>query len=313
MTTRLSLQTRVALFLPSVGNAYTDLVREDCRAAALRHGFILSESDAENDTNRQVQQIQDALRAPLTARPRALLVSPVEEATLRNVAREAARLGIAWVSLQRECPFLTELRREFPRVALFSVHPDQDQVGRIHAEQLRSVLPKGGEVGYIRGPLMMTSANQRAASFRSAIGGEPFHITSMSGDWSVEAGRQAAKDWLALAGRLKPDACAIVAQNDSMAQGARMAITEAERGSGAGHGLSKIPILGCDGAPNFGHRLVAARTLTATVIIPCPARRAVDTFAAVLAGANPPATDICFAVSSFPDLSALTSAPSKWF
>jgi hypothetical protein len=91
-----------------------------------------------------------------------------------------------------------------------------------------------------------------------------------------------------------------------MAYGAHLAIVEAALGS---HevGLSKILILGCDGVPNFGHRFVVDGILRATVVIPCPARLAVDTLAAVLAGAHPPSANICLAVSSFPELASLTS------
>lgn len=296
----------IALFFRVAGNEYQNLVREDCRTAALRNGLILHEHDAQNDAAKQVQQVQDCLRAPPPSRPQAILVCPVEEAALQGSAREAARLGTAWVSLQRACGYLAELRREFVRTALFSVHPNQGQIGRIQAEQLRVLLPRGGEVAYIRGPLRTTSANLRADSLRSALSGSAIHITSLSGEWSVEGGRQAAKTWLALAGRPKPEQCAIAAQNDSMAYGAHLAIVEAALGSRE-MGLSKIPILGCDGVPNFGHRFVVDRILTATVVIPCPARLAVDTLAAVLAGAHPPTADICLAVSSFPELASLTS------
>ncbi len=296
----------ITLFLRALGNEYQELVRADCRKAAIRHGLLLSEFDARGDAGRQVQQLQDCLRLPPGSRPRAVMVCPVEESALGSVAREAARLGVGWVSLQRECAFLAELRREFREVALFSVHPDQEQVGRIHAQQLQIVLPKGGEVAYIRGPLRTTSANRRAASFRTALGGERYRVASLSGEWSVEGGRQAAKGWLALAGRPKPEHCAIVAQNDSMGRGASIALMEVALESGE-PGLSKIPILGCDGAPSFGHRLVVERTLTATIVIPSPARHAVDTLAAVLGGAEPPSADVCLAVSSFPELPALSA------
>jgi ABC-type sugar transport system substrate-binding protein len=296
----------LALFFRAAGNEYQNLVREDCRTAALRHGFILHDHDAQNDAGKQVQQIQECLRAPPTSRPQAILVCPVEESALQGPAREAARLGMAWVALQRECAYLAELRREFVRTALFSVHPDQGQIGRIQADQLQILLPRGGEVAYIRGPLRTTSANLRAESFRASLSGSSIHITSLSGEWSVEGGRQAVKSWLALPGRPKPEHCAISAQNDSMAYGAHLAIVEAALGSRE-IGLSKIPILGCDGVPNFGHRFVVDGILTATIVIPCPARRAVDTLASVLAGAPPPATDICLAVSSLPELEVLSS------
>jgi ABC-type sugar transport system substrate-binding protein len=227
---------------------------------------------------------------------------------MQNVAREAIRRGVAWVSLNRAFDYLAELRREFPAVAVFSVHPDQDQIGRIQAEQVRILLPEGGEVAYVRGPLRTVSANQRATSFLSALAGEPIHVTPLSADWSVEGGRQAAKSWLALAGHPKPEHCAVAAQNDSMAHGVRLALREAK---GRLADLSNIPVLGCNGAPDFGHRLVVDQTLTATVVVPSPAQCAVDALATALAGGPPPAADVCLAVYSFPELSVLASAERK--
>jgi ribose transport system substrate-binding protein len=301
---------RIALFLRAVGNEYQELVREDCRTAALRHGLVVREINAQNEANRQVQQIQECLRGPVALRPRAILVSPVEESGLRGLAREAARQGVGWVSLNRACDYLAELRREFPTVPLFSVHPDQEQVGRIQAHQLRVLLPAGGEVAYIQGPLATTSAKQRASALRAGLAGTDIHLVSFSADWSVEGGRLAAKSWLELAGRPTGGGWVVAAQNDSMAYGARAALLE----SGADVarlGLSKIPILGCDGAPAYGHRLVVERALAATVIIPSPASRAVDELVAVLAGWRPPASDICLSVSSFPELSVLASTVRK--
>jgi ribose transport system substrate-binding protein len=302
-----SSNPRIALFLRAVGNEYQELVREDCRTAALRHGLSVREINAQNEADRQIQQIQDCLREPAALRPRAIFVSPVEESRLRGLAREAARLGIGWVSLNRACDYLAELRREFPTVPLFSVHPDQEQVGRIQAHQLRVLLPEGGDVAYIQGPLTTMSAKLRASSLRSGLAGTDIQLTSFSGDWSVEAGRRAVTSWLELAVRTKFEGCVVAAQNDSMAYGARVALVEAAVKT-AGLGLTKIPLLGCDGAPAYGHRLVLEKTLAATIIIPSPASRAIDELVAVLAGWRPPASDICLAVSSFPELAVLASA-----
>lgn len=308
--TTLSSNPRIALFLRAVGNEYQELVREDCRTAALRHGLVVREINAQNEADRQVHQIEDCLREPVSLRPRAILVSPVEESRLRGLARDAARLGIGWVSLNRACDYLAELRREFPAVPLFSVHPDQEQVGRIQAHQLRVLLPAGGVVAYIQGPLNTTSAKQRSASLRSGLAGTDIELTSFSSDWSVEGGRLAAKSWLELAGRAKIHGCVVAAQNDSMAYGARLALVEASANA-AGFGLTKIPILGCDGAPAYGHRLVVERALSATVIIPSPASRAIDELVAVLAGWRPPVSDICLSVSPFPELAVLASSVRK--
>jgi ABC-type sugar transport system substrate-binding protein len=283
-------------------------MRQDGLTSALRYGLLVSESDAQNNSALQVEQIQNSLRAPEGLRPRAILVAPVEDGPLRAPAREAARLGVTWVSLNRACDYVAELRREFPLVGVFSVQPDQDQIGRIQAEQVRLVLPEGGEVAYIRGPPLTVSADQRAASFRGALGGTPVRVTPLSANWSVEGGGQALKHWLSLGVHGSAARWAIVAQNDSMAYGARLALEEAFPRQ---LGESKTPVLGCNGARDFGLRLVIDGTLTSTVIVPSPVRTAMETLAVMFAGGPPPHTDINISVSSFPELSALASLASQ--
>jgi ABC-type sugar transport system substrate-binding protein len=300
----------IALFLRALGNEYQDLVREDCRAAAERHGLTVREVNAQNEARRQTQQIRDCLAGPANQRPRAILVSPVEESGLRDLAREAARLGIAWISLNRACEYLAPMRKEFPAIPLFSVHPDQEQVGRIQAHQLRVLLPSGGDVACIQGPAATISARQRAAALHSALAGTGVRITPFSSDWSVDGGRRAAKECLGRILREKTPVDAIAAQNDSMAYGARLALVEAAAET-RDPTLARVPILGCDGTPAYGRRLVAEKTLSATVIIPSPASRALDELVAVFAGWRPPAADICLSVSSFPELAVIATGLRK--
>ena len=57
---------------------------------------------------------------------------------LADVARQAAAGGVGWVLLNREASYLPALRAEFPGVPIFGVTPDQTQIGRIQAEQVRA-------------------------------------------------------------------------------------------------------------------------------------------------------------------------------
>src|SRR5271154_4612419 len=107
-----SSNPRIALFLRAVGNEYQELVREDCRTAALRHGLAVREINAQNEADRQLQQTKDCLREPAALRPRAIFVSPVEESRLRGLAREAARLGIGWGGRHRAGDHLPRFRAE---------------------------------------------------------------------------------------------------------------------------------------------------------------------------------------------------------
>ena len=301
---------RVAFFARTLENDYQAMLREDCAATARRRGFSVRDYNAGNDADRQVRQIQECLREPDARRPTAILVSPVREIVLRSVAREAARLGMAWVSLNRTCDYLSELRREYPRQALFSVDADQRQVGRFQGRQFKILLPKGGEVFYIQGPLTTSSAQLRLAGVQQELAGTEINLVPFSADWSAEAAAQGTRNWIAiLRGRKLPE-CVVGAQNDTMASGARMALQE-EASSQRRPEIATIRVTGCDGSVKFGQQLVMEGRLTATVTIPSVAGRAVEEVASVFDGGRPPMSDLLLEVDSYPSLDDLIRTTRK--
>jgi ABC-type sugar transport system substrate-binding protein len=121
---------RVALFLLSNSNDYQRLLEEDCLAAVRRRNGSVQVFSAAVDHDTQERQIRAVLAQAPARRPTALFVCPVREASLRIVAREAAALGVAWVLLNRWSEYVHALRSEFPLVPIFSVSPDQHEIGQ---------------------------------------------------------------------------------------------------------------------------------------------------------------------------------------
>jgi ribose transport system substrate-binding protein len=299
-----------ALFLQTAANDYQDLLRDDCLAAARRRSFTPRIFAADGDADRQVGQIRECLREREATRPTLMLVSPVREGSLLNVARDAARQGIGWVQLNRWGDYLTELRKEFPHVPIFSVTPDQREVGRIQGQQFKTLLPHGGELVYIRGPLGTSSAQRRWAGMVPELEGTGIKIVSFNSDWSREGGELAMRSWLEIFQGKESANFVVGAQNDSMAMGARKALVdEAIRHRRPEIGV--IPVTGCDGSPGYGQRLVTEGRLTATVVIPPVAGRAVDEVASFLDGGPLPAAEIVVAVTSWPALARLGRAAAK--
>ena len=301
---------RIALFLRTLANDYQDLLREDCLAAARRHGLIVEVFSAESDAEKQLRQIRDVLDAPEGRRPRGVLVSPVRESLLFTVAHKAAKLGVAWVLLNRWSEQLVELRNEFPQIPIFSVNPDQIRIGRIQARQFKILLPEGGEVFYLQGPYGTSSAHRRLEGAQGELAGSPIKLVPFNSDWSIDGGERTVRNWLQIFdGRELPD-CVIGAQNDNMAMGARMALMK-----GPHHDLrtvaGRISITGCDGSPRFGLPLVKAGELRATVVIPPVAGIAVDQLVKALASGRIPPAEIVVEVSSYPDLTLLAQAVAK--
>jgi ABC-type sugar transport system substrate-binding protein len=294
---------RIALFLQNGANDYQCMLRDDCQAAAARRDFLLTVYSADNDGDTQLRQIRAVFAAPRSQWPAALLVTPVREVGLLAVAHEAANLGIGWVSLNRWSDYLLELRQEFPGMPVFSVTADQTEVGRIQGRQLICLLGDTGELVYIQGPLGTSSAHKRTAGMRQELERCPnIRLVTFNSDWSSEGGEKAMRDWLRIFPRGKLPKFVVGAQNDSMAAGARRALLE---WMGSEDKAASIHLTGCDGTPMFGQRLVKEGTLTATVVIPPVAGRAVDELASTLAGGRPASAEIVVSVSSFPELEAL--------
>lgn len=294
----------LALFLRAIDNQYQSLQKATFYARAYIYGFSVVEYDAGNQAELQKQQIRDCLGVSEKTRPKALFVNPVHESSLAPVAREAARLGVAWVTLNRSSDYITDLRREYPRVPFLCVDPDQRQVGRIQGQQFRLLLPRGGDLFYICGPAATSSARLRLAGLEIELAASSIRMVVGGGDWSVESGFEATKGWLQGNRRHNWAECVIGAQNDSMAMGVHKALLE-EATERKRPDLMAVRITGCDGLPGYGQRFVIERVLASTVVIPATTGTAVDKVALALDSGQPPVTDVSLNVTSFPAIESL--------
>jgi ABC-type sugar transport system substrate-binding protein len=301
-----SAACRIALFLHS-DNDYQQALRDDCIAAAKRHGFSFRFFSATDNSGTQVEQIQACLREPKEQRPTVFLVAPVREAALLSTAYAAARLGVGWILLGRWSGYMADLREEFPRLPIFSVAADQKEIGRIQGRQFRALLPDGGELVYIRGPLGTSSAIRRFEGVQEVLQDAPIKLYALSSDWTMEGGTQAMNDWLRVFRWRDFPKFVVGAQNDTMTMGARSALAAAVSAR-TDASLRQIVFTGCDGTPRYGQRLVLEGTLRATVIMPPTSGRAVDELAAMLLEGRPrPNAEVVLNPASFPDLRALAA------
>jgi len=100
---------------------------------------------------------------------------------------------------------------------------------------------------------------------------------------------------------------AVVAQDDSMAMGARKAFQDISDSQLRDRWLA-LPFLGCDGIPKTGQAWVRSGLLVATVIVPPNAGLAIDMLSkATQAGTMPPERTLTD-VRSFPALQELDKA-----
>jgi len=241
---------------------------------------------AEGDSVTQSQQLLKAIQGPEASRPDAILFEPVGGTGLPQVASAAVAAGIGWCILNRDVPYTADLRRT-AKVPVFSVCTDHREVSRIQAKQLAALLPAGGMVLYIQGPSENFAAQQRSAGMQEAKAAS-IQFTTLRGQWTEASAFRSVSSWLRLTTSQKAHLQAIVAQNDTMAVGARKAIethiSEVERDR-----WLHLPFLGVDGLPKTGQAWVRSGLLTATVVCPPNTVPAIEVMVhALQSGVQPP-------------------------
>ena len=290
---------KLAFFLTDPENDWVRALAENAKEAARRRGFTLTTQFSVNQAIEQIQSLYATLRLPEEQRPNAIFVMPVHDQSLERVARAAAGAGIAWICLHRATGDLDALRKQFPTVPIALVGPDQDEIGRLHGRQLLSLLPRGGHVLYVQGRHDNLSTQQRAAGLREVIQGSPVEIAAViDGDWGTTEAERTVRRWLRLIGPGTP-VDVVVCQNDAMAIGARRALQEVA-GLMNRPELAQLPVLGCDGLPDVGRKLVDTGELAGTIILPSPAITAIDTLVQALETQRLPPVQVLLAPQAYP-------------
>ena len=242
---------------------------------------------ADNDSITQGTQLLKIIQGEASTRPDAIVCEPVGGPCLPQVARAAVQAGIPWVLLNRDADYIAELRRSTPRLPIFSIGSDQKEVGRIQGQQLTALVRNGGGVLQIQGPSENSTAKDRTLGMQAAL---PPHIpvTTLRGQWTEESAQRSIESWLRLNTSQKISIGAIAGQNDAMAMGARKAFSALDNNTDRDRWL-RLPYVGCDGVTKTGQSWVRTGLLTATVIIPATAGRALSILhQALLTDVRPP-------------------------
>jgi ABC-type sugar transport system substrate-binding protein len=155
-----------------------------------------------------------------------------------------------------------------------TVSLDHAAIGAIQARQLAAMLPQGGQVLVITGPLRAPAAADRLAGLQAALPPGVGLYESEAGKWMDTDGILAFESWYALYKTRSFTVDAIAAHSDELAMGARRGCEAVPNASHRAM-LLKAPLLGVDACPAYGRKLVDSGQLRASVLTPATAADAV--------------------------------------
>ncbi len=263
---------------------------------------------AENDAITQSTQLLKMIQADETARPNGIVVEPLGATPFPKVASAAASAGIGWAVLNREAEYTPTLRQS-SRTPIFSVSVNQVEIGRIQGKQIAALLPGGGSVLFVQGPSVSSVSRERCEGLRETLPSN-VQLVNLRGKWTEESAYQSVCSWMKLMRAQKFRIDLICGQNDVMAMGAKKAVKELASEQDR-ENLSSIPATGCDGVPSTGQMWVRTGHLSATVVVPPSAGKAIVLMARALQTKTQPAEHTFTIPEPFPPLESLRPLPAR--
>lgn len=148
-----------------------------------------------------------------------------------------------------------------------TVSTDHVRIGTIQGQQLSALLPRGGQVLCVTGPQRSSAAVERLQGMKAGLRDEITVYDTEAGQWTQSDAIVAFDSWYSLFKTRSISIDVIASQSDELAIGVRNACRAV---GNAAHRemLLKARLLGVDGCPDFGRRLVDSGELCATVVTP---------------------------------------------
>jgi ABC-type sugar transport system substrate-binding protein len=290
---------KIVVALLNEDQEFQQVQAQDARDSARRLGLEVEVHFAQGHAVVQIQQLFKHIHAPAEARPLAIVVEPAASEGFERVARNAVKSGVGWILINTNAPYLDGLRSEHKELPIGMVGSDQKEVGRIQGRQIVQLLGKQGRVLCVQGPAESATTQGRFQGLKEVLGAQ-HELRALNGDWTEPGAERAVNSWLRLktAESFRPDV--VASQNDSMAIGAKKALLK-QHPDWAG-----IPLLGCDGLPQGGQKLVSQGQLAATIITQSNTGTAIEFLQRWLAEKQELPREVLIQPASFPPVEKLT-------
>lgn len=297
----------VLLALPTDDNDYQVEQAVAAEVAARQHGITLKIIYSGNDGIQQSQQLLEVIQSAST-KPDAIVFEPAGSTSLPQVARAAASSGLGWVILNREADYVAELRRTH-KVPVFVITSNHREIGKVQGLQIGALVPEGGSILYIQGPAGSDAAQQRTEGMQHAKPAN-VQVRMLRAQWTEGSAYQTVSAWLRLSTSRESQVQAIVAQDDSMAIGAKKAFQEIAEIELRKRWLA-VPFTGCDGLPKTGQAWVRSGQLAATVVVPPNTGLAIEMLAKTAQASTLPPEKTFTETRSFPTIEELKVRKSR--
>lgn len=290
----------VAFLLADEKNAYQQLLVKSARDLAGKYGIeILTPQFADGMPVRQIGQFSECISSGNP--PDGIVSMLVSAESMKGSIEKALKSGIACVLVNRIPAFLPRMSKAYLDVLLSSVAPDQVEIGRVQGRQCLRFLPDGGRVVLVLGDRTAPSTEERRRGFLDVVG-TTVSVQELQGGWQVDRAESATSNLIRISGG-KRRVDLFVCQNDPMAAGVRAALDRLAAELDAPE-IGKTPIIGCDGLPDEGQRMVRERKIDATVVMPPTSPKALE----MLDGywrSGVHAAEVTLPPSSYPQIDAL--------
>jgi len=212
---------KLGLSISTLNNPFFVSVKDGVMAEADKHGIEVIVIDAQNDSAKQSNDVEDLMQQGVTA----LLINPVDSAAISTAVQSANGLNIPVVTLDRSA--------DSGEVSTL-VASDNVKGGSMAAEFIVEKVGKGAKVIELEGSPGASATRERGKGFHDVADTELDVIAKQTANFDRSNGLNVMENLL----QGNPSVQAVFAHNDEMALGA----IEAIQSSG-----KNIPIIGFDG------------------------------------------------------------------
>lgn len=229
---------KIGLSISTLNNPFFVSLKDGVVAEAKKHGIETIVVDAQNDSAKQSNDVDDLMQKGVNA----LLINPTDSAAISTVVQSANNLGIPVITLDRSAD-------KGDVKAL--VASDNVKGGKMAAEYIEKILGKNAKVVELEGVAGASATRERGKGFHDVADKDLKVIAKQTADFDRTKGLNVMENLL----QANPNVQAVFAHNDEMALGA----IEAIKSSG-----KDIPVIGFDGNED-ALKSIKEGKLTATV------------------------------------------------